>query len=491
MERFVFRKVDGRRGQRSACCPASRYISILTLAVCCLSSYAKSQAATAQVSAQNEGSAVELDKAKFPPGLLQDCHPSINFRPVQGQDKVAKLFHDFKHYRLVVGAGDYQDNPDENDRKFVAPTAAQIDARLDAIGYEELPDLKARNDGVPYLEGKHATKAAVRKAIEEMAVIMNPNDFAIIYYIGHGNVAPSHSDISLGVYDKPVSDDDGVRLSDIIGILETQLLREHVNEIPHIIIVLEACHSGIGVPKKTWTLVSDEDVQSVHPVQQSINPPQIEIISATGPGSTAQAFGLNGTDLSAFGFFFLRAFAEDWECADQNKDGIITVKELVHYLKKELELASNSNPPATDGLMIPRASDEESVSFIAYSASRHAEDGDFDEIAIFSAQPPDSNLSVTVTAPNGSVSKCSYSSPCSIPIFAREEGSFCVESHPISDQSTKGTVAKVLDGIRRKRKPCSESEPTSDYAREDKITLDELRASKGRKVVAGIPIQLQ
>lgn len=400
-----------------------------------------------------------LDVSKLPTELFPPCPAPIYTPVTENPDRMAQLFASpHRHFRLVIGVGEFKHSPELN-RPFVTPTASLIDARLATAGYEPLPNVLA-TEGSPYLTGSHANKETIKHAVLEMANKLQEGDFGIIYYVGHGANSPSHLDLTLSVYDRPVSDDEGIRVSDVVGTLEVSHKISDVKEIPHYIIVLETCYSGAAVPDAEWVVQTERDYQTVRKPGTPEYPPNFVLISATAPGMDTRAFDLHGANLSAFGVFFLRALNEDWECTDDNQDGIITLNELISYIKKRLKVAFTLIPPLIDGPMLPRASSTEPTNFLAYSAARHVKDGARDDISQLWVKAQN-NQSVTLTMPSGLSYLCTASQPCTVPISRSAVGAIKVSSQPISEPFPKTGFAKVWDvGITRwlpgQCKPCEE-----------------------------------
>jgi hypothetical protein len=431
------------------------------------------------------------------PELIPHC-PNPVFTPAPQPDIIAKLFSsEHKHYRLVIGASKFKSDS-SLDRPFVESTAALIDKRLDTAGYMALPNVVATQNS-PYLTGEKATKSNINKAIEEMAALMGPDDFAIIYYVGHGSTAPNHIDTSLSVYDKPVAPDEGIRVSDIVGTLGVDQYLRDIKQLPHYIIVLETCYSGSAVATEPWTVVDDNGNQRLGQIIGGPSyPPQIVVIAATAPaGLASKAYDLHGTNLSAFGVFFLRALNEDWECADSNQDGILTLNELADYIKAELKAAYTLKPPAIDGPMSPRASSDQPLNFLAYSAARHVIDGDRNKIGELYIKPGD-NQSATVTLPSGASYVCTQSQPCSVAVSKDDTGQVLVATQPISDPApapraalTKGIFRFPLHVKGAKASSCTKDcVYTSPFAREATTSIAGLLA-KTDQVLAGVHVQLK
>ena len=295
-------------------------------------------------------------------------------------------------------------------RSYVGPTAAMVDKSLAALGYKPLPGLK----NGPYLSGQSATKTNIMAALSQMATVTKGQDYGVIYYVGHGSITPSNRDLALSVWDRPVQPDEGVRVSDILGTLELHDWHSDVSNIPHYMLLLDACFSGNAALGEQTSIVTTNNVQRVVSIENQIVPKQIAILAATSDGDAAQAFDLHGTNLSAFGYYFSRAITEDWACADAiTPDGILTLKELTGYLKSRLKLAWAQK--ATDAQMVPTILNKDEDAFIAYDPQKHALNGLRDEIVEIVAQT-DSFSRLWIKLPNGNTKYCGVSEECRIPV---------------------------------------------------------------------------
>jgi hypothetical protein len=337
-----------------------------------------------------------------PSALIPVCsHSPYTPVPPPPPDQIEVALNQRHRYRLVIGAGEYATDPTMN-RSFVDPTAALVDARLAAIGFKALPSLASTT---PYLSGKAATKQAIMQALKEMVAVTNGQDYGVIYYIGHGSITLSNNDLTLGVYDRPVARDDGIRVSDILGTLEYGDWRSDITEIPHYLIVLDACFSGNSAIGDSVELRTQNNVQRLEEIQNQIVPPQIAILAATSDGDSSSAYPLRGTNASAFGYYFARALKEDWACADSiTPDGILTLNELTDYLKIRLQLAYTQQ--YIEAPMVPTILNKDMNAFIAYDPSKHVIDGLRSEIVQVEFQPIQAGRTVTVTLPSGANLGC-------------------------------------------------------------------------------------
>jgi hypothetical protein len=356
------------------------------------------------------------------PARLRPVCPKPKYTRVKPPDEIAKLLTERKRYRLVIGAGEFRDQPQFN-RAYVGETAKLIDEQLDSLGYTPLPSLKNR----PYLIGQDANKATITAALEEMAKQAGQEDIGIIYYIGHGTVTHDHTDLALAVWDRPIAPDEGVRVSeDLIGLLTVNEYRSNIREVPHFVVVLETCYSGnIAIASQTMT-VENNGLQTVEATApRLVIPNQIAILAATAEGDNTQAYALGDTNFSAFGYYFTRALSEDWACADkETPDGILTLTELQAYLGSRLDLARTNGAV---GKMNPQIRSDGQITFIAYSPEHHVIDGMRDRVVTLLAHPS-RRTTVTLTMPSGLRYSCSRSDSkgCLIPFSKSYRGTLKV-----------------------------------------------------------------
>jgi hypothetical protein len=348
--------------------------------------------------------ALELRPACTPPTYLSPPNP----------DTIANLLKARKRYRLVIGAGEFLDQPKINNRTYVEPTAVLVDQALAEIGFDALPSLKS---GQPYLIGKGATRSAITAALKEMAAVTQGQDFGIVYYVGHGSIAPSGSDLSLAIYDEPVASDQGYRVSDIFGVLQTSIYRTAITQIPHLFVIIDACFSGTVAQQTQPVIVTMGGVQHLAEIAGGgpVIPAQVAVLTSTSAGASSSAYELHGSGRSAFGYYFARALKEDWACSDSlARDGILTLEEINEYLRDRLQLASDKG--AVDALMIPRMLARDKDALLAYRADKYVEPGFRRLISNLLIQPQADQV-VDLTLPGNAQVTCSDSTNgCTIPV---------------------------------------------------------------------------
>jgi hypothetical protein len=412
-----------------------------------------------------------------PPAALTPSCATPNYTPITPPpDAVANAWNSRKRYRLVIGAGEFVIDPSMN-RSYVQPTAALVDASLAALGYLPLPNLS----GGPYLTGKNATKAKITAAITQLATLTKGQDYGIIYYVGHGAITPSNHDLSLSVWDRPVAADEGVRVSDLLGTLENHDWHSNITNIPHYMLILDACFSGNAALGVQTTIVTTNNVQRIVEIQNQIVPEQIAILAATADGDSSKAYDLHGTNLSAFGYYFSRAITKDWACADAiTPDGILTLNELSTYMKNRLKLAWTQK--AIDAPMVPSILNKDANAFIAYDASKHSLDGLRDEIVEILAKPP-LLQTASLTLSNGNIVDCASTKGCAIAVSKK----YAVGTLLIETRSTipPGAYASVICPSG----DCSGGIP-DPYAKKGQVDFKDLLSNKHQNV-AGVEISIK
>jgi hypothetical protein len=419
---------------------------------------------------------------ELPSTLFPRC-PSYTFTPVaEIPDKLVKFFSDHKRYRLVIGVSEFEDKGSKQlNRPYAEQTARLIDARLAELGYAPLPSLRT---GQPYLSGPRATKSAIMASLRDMEQATREGDLGVIYYIGHGTITLNNKDLSLAVYDRPVAADEGIRASDLFATLELSEWRSDLKEIPHFIVVLETCYSGVAALGSRPVLWQRNGLQTIAEISNQVFPPQIAVLTATIDGDDKRAYDLHGTNESAFGFFFIRALGEDWECADTTPDGILTLPELKNYLTTRLELAHQLS--IVDGSMEPVTSSAEAQHFIAYSPDRHFVDGDRSAIVRLLIKPPSGSVA-DVQLPSGRLYSCNSTDGCNIIVSASLGGKLLV-SRRLEPVTTAGVFGPTTGAISKSGIDIFAFLRSKPRA----VDLHEMISRKSKsKTVAGISIQIR
>jgi hypothetical protein len=361
------------------------------------------------------------DTSKVPADLIKACDAPSFRPPRQPPDVVFDSLLAHKRYRLVIGPGYFGDNSPDN-RDFVEPTAAMVDAALEARGFEPLPNPEMSSltgdSNKHYISGKAATEDNIWSALILLSTLMNsdPNNHAIIYFVGHGAISPSHRDVTFSVADQPVNDHDGLRFTDLVGLLTIRTYQTaSAPSIPNYIVVLDTCFSGNAALGSSAQIVEQYGVQSIQAVEGIPRPGQLAVLSSTQAGDSSEAFGLKDTNVSAFGFFFARSLQEDWNCTDsETRDGIITLTEIKDYVSPKLMKAKSLNYLAAE--MKPYLPSNDDLKFVDYDPKKTTIDGFAQHIVAFNFAPQKSGDVATVQLANGNMFTCSSTSGCTVPI---------------------------------------------------------------------------
>jgi hypothetical protein len=271
--------------------------------------------------------------------------PAPAYLSVPAPDKVDAVWTGRKRYRLVIGVGEYDKDPSYN-RSFVTPTANLVDQALNQAGYTQSLGL---------LTGSSASRNNIKNALLKLGTL--PEDaLVVVYYIGHGLVAPSKDDIALQVADEPVDKFNGVDVKQYFAEAVASA-DSRFQKIPRIIFVFESCHSGGAAPFVGL------------PHDSAASYTRLVFLSATDASQEAHLLkGQPPPGVSAFGYFFARAIRQDWACTDQLADGAITVQELRTYIWAKLKDATANQ--LLDGPMSPRYDDPSDYSMMTYDPHR-------------------------------------------------------------------------------------------------------------------------
>jgi hypothetical protein len=403
--------------------------------------------------------------------VVESC-PNLTYTQPPPPDKIRMALANRKQYQLVIAADTFELAANSN-RAYVGKTGELVSGRLSDLGYSPLPSLE--RERIAFLSGRNASKARVWDAIKEMADLVDTHDVGLIYYVGHGSVAPNPRDLSLAVYDKLVEADEGIRVSDIITTLSLRKFPGNVEEIPKFILVLETCYSGLASSKSGVKVVDQDGLKTLAEANTGLTPPppkQMVLLSASANGDS-RAFELKSTNVSAFGYFFVRALREEWACADLTPDGVITVFELENYLKKRLAAAFKAN--LIEGEMAPLARDDQRVSFLAYDEAKYFTDGVRDSILDITVQPPFNQIS-TIQLPDGEVRTCPPECTAMISTSARSE--IRVRSRQrFNDAASPSSAGGGDFGI------FLPTPPPPPPPRESVVTVGELRGARGRSSI--------
>jgi hypothetical protein len=249
-------------------------------------------------SASTAAAALNIPNSPYLPlSLRRSCASNVaGLQKQTGPDGYETLLNSHPRYRLVVGSDSFA-NPVVNSalhRPFVRTTAALVDSRLDALGYQPLP---SRTNKLPYLVGSDATKQAVRDALSELATLTSQGGTGFVYYVGHGSTADNHFDVSYSVYDRPVESDEGIRGSDILGLLTVDTYQNKKAQIPRFIVIFDSCYSGNIIPYDKTEIIDRNGSQVAVKLNSGFPiPDNIVLMTASSGGSASLVYPMNETD---------------------------------------------------------------------------------------------------------------------------------------------------------------------------------------------------
>lgn len=157
-------------------------------------------------------------------------------------------------YGVFVGISDYEG--DENDLEYTAADAGAIAQALSRGAGMRVADAATIVD-------RAATRANVRRAIEEIGRRAGPNDLFVLFFSGHGDRVerarpqpsdPDGLDETISLYDGDITDDE---LSALLAPIRAR-----------VVLALDSCFSGgfakdvISSPRRMGLFSSEEDVTS-------------------------------------------------------------------------------------------------------------------------------------------------------------------------------------------------------------------------------------
>jgi len=230
-----------------------------------------------------------------------------------------------KNYMFVIGIDNYEN------------WLALRNAANDAKGTEEI---YAEKFGfvsiVPALYNEQATKDNIEGALDEIRSKLKPEDNLVLFYAGHGE---TRTDSLAGVahetgYLIPV-DGDKPSNENWASYIEVGSFLTQVALLPakHIMVILDACHSGIAMGKSISSTRGSSNV----PVTSLVTPPSRRVMTSARKNQLASDDGpLPGHGL--FTGMMIKGLSTG--AADQNGDGRIMTSELGGYVARNVRETS-------------------------------------------------------------------------------------------------------------------------------------------------------
>ncbi len=230
---------------------------------------------------------------------------------------------------LVIGISDYQD-AGIADLKYAHRDAEEFANFLKSKSGGNLKD-----DQLMLFTNEEATTAQVYGALDWLLETCGPDEQAVIYFSGHGDVETktTRQQGFLLAYDTPKTNYmiGAVRLSDLNGYLESIVQEKKAR----VIVITDACHSGNLAGGRDGSLATATALSS-----QFQN--QLKIMSCQ-PNELSQEGEQWGGGRGVFSYYLIDGLTG---LADANKDSTVTLMELERYL-------SNTVPVETDQQQFP------------------------------------------------------------------------------------------------------------------------------------------
>lgn len=307
---------------------------------------------TALLTGDNSGS-VEVSIALQDGGKTESVRPASPVSPDEQQARtpsrqMAPLA--VQKWAVVIGISNYQDS------RIAGLRYASSDARS---FYDLLVSPRAGGyapSRVKLLLDADATSQNIRNALFSWLKQALSEDLVTIYFAGHGS--PESPDAPNNLYLLPFD----ARYDDIttsgfpMWDIETALKR--FIKAKKVVVIADACHSG-GVGQSFDIARRGDRGVAVNPISASIqNLSQvgdgIAVLSASDDKQLSQEGQQWGGGHGVFTFYLLKGMGGD---ADYNKDGQVTLGELIPYLSERVRRETgNAQSPTVAGKFDPALS---------------------------------------------------------------------------------------------------------------------------------------
>jgi WD40 repeat protein/uncharacterized caspase-like protein len=243
---------------------------------------------------------------------------------------------------LIVGVSHYADRSLD-----LAYAAADARALHDLLVNPALGPAAFRPEDVRLLLDEQATVSAINTGLREFLRQARENDFVLFYFAGHGAPDPRQtSDLYLLAHDTSPKNIAGT------GLLMVHV-REAIAKIParDVLILSDACHSaGIGG-------TGGRSIE-VNPIHQSFTERMRHASGGLAILTASEAAQLSQEDArwghhGVFTYFLLRGLAGE---ADRNGDHLVTLGELMEYVRENVSKATRyQQVPAIGNTIFDRA----------------------------------------------------------------------------------------------------------------------------------------
>ncbi|NQE05462.1 Cell surface glycoprotein [ANME-1 cluster archaeon GoMg1] len=203
------------------------------------------------------------------------------------------------------------------------------------------------------LVNKNATKINIRNAIQWMANKASTEDTCLFYFSGHGGYTIDCTGDEADCFDESLNTSD----DDIID----DELEEWISEVKaqKVVAILDACFSGgVLTPFQIGEAVETYDIEGF-----AIDLEKANCLVLTACRMNEECYGMGELKNGRFTYFIVQGL---WGAADQDDDGIISVRELCDYsFPKIVEYEEDTQHP----LLWPEDTNANSYSLIKLKTS--------------------------------------------------------------------------------------------------------------------------
>lgn len=249
-------------------------------------------------------------------------------------------------FALVVGISKYQRLPSNLQLKFAHADAETFSAHLQSPRGGSIP-----GENMKRLIDAEATTAAIRNAIHLfLRTKAGKNDTVIVFLAGHG-VVDSTGGAYVVTHD---SDPEDLRTTGFPMLELQNLMEDELSHVGRVLLYVDVCRAGtIGTLKNNRINRPVSDLLRVQPAAEVLG------LLSSGPKEVSIESTRFGGGHGAFSYFLLSGLTG---LADEDRDGVIRIEELIHYVQDNVRLATrNRQNPDRDGSYYPASTLAEDV----------------------------------------------------------------------------------------------------------------------------------
>lgn len=251
---------------------------------------------------------------------------------VYNQGGIEKYVEFGNKYAVVIGISEYEKLPNSpRDRLDVNVLTKLKYADNDAKSFMRfLKNVNVSGGGwnVTPLINSEATMSKVRRSIDEILSKVNENDLVYLFFSGHGRNAGYNGD-------DPILMTVDAGQEDLYTGIELSWLEKKIrnSKAKHIIVFLDACHSGAVNGQKGTDSISQEALMKLYNSAE-----KTKVIFSSGTGGQLSF----EDDSSQHGFFtkFLLKALEERLAPELTRDGLVDLYEAQRYVEEEVRKAT-------------------------------------------------------------------------------------------------------------------------------------------------------